>query len=130
ETELKTEGMKVDEQAMANMAGRLAHGLSKIMTGAFEELEHHIVGESRKISTPFGHQLDRLQATVSSLTQLQAKFEPLAEAVSEQRSASEAMSRKYEQVSTSVASLEEVSARHEKEIGALRSEATALRAEA
>src|ERR1700682_207908 len=44
------ERAKFDDQAMAHMAGRLADGLSKILTGAFEELERHVVGESRKIS--------------------------------------------------------------------------------
>jgi chromosome segregation ATPase len=114
---------------MANMAGRLADGLSKILTGAFEELERHIVGESRKISTSFEQQLGRLQASVDSLTQLQAKFEHLNVAVTDVRSASTAASQKYEQLSTSVTSLEESSARHEKEIVALRGEATSLRAE-
>ena len=50
------ERAKVDEQAMANMAGKLADGLSKILTGAFQELERHIIGESRKISSSFEQQ--------------------------------------------------------------------------
>jgi len=121
---------KVDEQAMANMAAKLADGLSKILTGAFEELERHIVGESRKISTSFDQQLDRLQATVSSLEQLQAKSEHLSDAVSELRSSATATSQKQDQFSTSMAALQETSARHDKEIGSLRGETTALRAEA
>ena len=124
------ERTKVDEQAMANMAAKLADGLSKILTGAFEELERHIVGESRKISTSFDQQLDRLQATVGSLEQLQAKFEHLSDAVSEVRSSAATSSQKLDQFSTSMAALEETSARHDKEIGALRGETTAVRTEA
>jgi chromosome segregation ATPase len=124
------EPAKVDEQAMANMAGKLADGLSKILTGAFQELERHIVGESRKISASIEQQLGRLQATVESFTQLQAKFEHLTETVSEQRSTGTSIVQKYEQISTNVTALEEVSARHEKEIGAIRTESTALRGEA
>jgi chromosome segregation ATPase len=121
---------KVDEQAMANMAGKLADGLSKILMGAFQELERHIVGESRKISTSIEEQLGRLQATVQSFTQLQAKFEQLTETVSEQRSTGTSIVQKFDKVSTSVAALEEVSTRHEKEIGAIRTESAAVRTEA
>jgi chromosome segregation ATPase len=124
------ERAKFDDQAMAQMAGRLADGLSKILTGAFEELERHVVGESRKISFSFGQQLDRLQATVDSLQQLPVRFEQVNDAVSQQRSAAEAIAQKYEQLSTGVTTLEGTSSRHEKEIGSLRVETTALRAEA
>jgi uncharacterized protein YukE len=124
------ERAKFDDQAMAQMAGRLADGLSKILTGAFEELERHVVGESRKISFSFGQQLDRLQATVDSLQQLPVRFEQVNDAVSQQRSAAEAIAQKYEQLSTGVTTLEGTSSRHEKEIGSLCVETTALRAEA
>lgn len=124
------ERTKVDEQAMANVAAKLADGLSKILTGAFEELERHIVGESRKISTSFDQQLDRLQTTVSSLEQLQAKFEHLSDAVSEVRSSAAASTQRLDQVSNRMAALEETSVRYEKEIGAVRGETTALRTEA
>src|SRR6266849_208962 len=96
------ERAKVDEQAMMNMAGKLADGLSKILLGAFQELERHIVGESRKISASIEQQLGRLQATVESFAQLQTKFEQLTAAVSEQRSAGASVVQKYEQISTSV----------------------------
>lgn len=121
---------RVDEQAMANMAGKLADGLSKILTGAFHELERHIIGESRKISTSLEQQLERLQATVESLTQLKVKFEQLTEAVTEQKSAGAAMGQKHDQVSAQVVALHELTARHETEMGALRGETTTLRAEA
>ena len=124
------ERTKVDEQTMAKMAAKLADGLSSILTGAFDELERHILGESRKISTSFEQQLDRLQATVGTLEQLQAKFKDLSDVVSEVRSTASASSQKQDQFSTSVAGLEATSARHDKEIGALRGETTALRTEA
>ena len=120
---------KVDEQAMANMAGKLADGLSKILTGAFQELERHIIGESRKISTSLEQQLERLQATVESLTQLKINFEQLTEAVALQKSASVAMGQKHDQVSSHVTALQEATARHETELGALRGETTTLRAD-
>jgi chromosome segregation ATPase len=121
---------KVDEQLMANMAGKLADGLSKILTGAFEELERHIVGESRKVSSSIELQVERLRATVESLGHLQVKLEHLTEAVSEQRSAGASIGQKYQQVSASVTAIEEVTGRHEKEIGAIRADTTALRGEA
>lgn len=114
---------KVDDQAMANMAGRLADGLSTILTGAFQELERHILGESRRISTSFEEQLQRLHTTVDSLTHLKATFDQLAQSVSEQRSAGAALSQQHEQLSGAVTSLQSVTARHETEIGALRGEA-------
>jgi chromosome segregation ATPase len=123
------ERARVDEQAMANMAGKLADGLSKILTGAFQELERHIIGESRKISTSLEQQLDRLQATVESLTQLKVKFEQLTEAVTEQKSAGAAMGQKHDQVSAQVSVLQEATARHETELVALRGETASLRTE-
>jgi chromosome segregation ATPase len=123
------ERAKVDEQAMASMAGKLADGLSKILTGAFQELERHIIGESRKISTSLEQQLDRLQATVESLTQLKVNFEQLTEAVALQKSAGAAMGQKHDQVFSQVTALQETTTRHETELGALRGETTTLRAE-
>ena len=118
-----------DEQAMANMAGKLADGLSKILTGAFQELERHIIGESHKISTSLEQQLHRLQATTDSLVQLKVKFEQLTEAVSEQKLASAAIALKQDQAVGKVTVLEENVARHETELSALRGETTTLRAE-
>jgi len=123
------ERAKVDEQAMAHMAGKLADGLSKILTGAFQELERHIIGESRKISTSLEQQLERLQATVDSLMQLKVVFEQLTETVTQQKAASAALGQKHDQVSAQVASLQETAARYETELGALRGETTTLRAE-
>jgi chromosome segregation ATPase len=120
---------RVDEQAMANMAGKLADGLSKILTGAFQEMERHIIGESHKISTSLEQQLNRLQTTTDSLVQLKVKFDQLTEAVSEQKLANAAVAQKQDQASGKVASIEETVARHETELGALRGEITTLRAE-
>jgi len=121
---------KLAEQAMANMAGKLADGLAKILIGAFQELERHLVGESRKVSSSIEEQLGRLQSTIESFTQLQLKFEHLTETVSEQRSAGASIAQNHELVTASVRALEEVSARHEKEMGAIRAESAALRGEA
>jgi len=113
---------KAEEQAMASMAGSLADGLSKILTGSFQELERYILGESRKISISFEEQLQRLHVTVDSLTRLKTTFDELAQTVSEQRSVGAALSQKHEQMSGAVTSLQSVTARHETEIGALRGE--------
>lgn len=123
------ERAKVDEQAIANMAGKLADGLSKILTGAFQELERHIIGESHKISASLEQQLHRLQATTDSLVQLKVKFEQLTEAVSEQKLANGAIALKQDQAVGKVTVLEENVARHETELSALRGETTTLRAE-
>jgi outer membrane murein-binding lipoprotein Lpp len=123
------ERMKLDEQAMANMAGKLADGLSKILTGAFQELERHFVGESRKINTSFEQQIERLQSSINSLAQFEIKFEHLTESVSQQGLAGTAMAQKYEQVAAAVATLGDTCGRHENEIGAIRGEATALKTE-
>jgi len=113
---------KIDEQFTAQIAGKLADGLAKILIGAFHELETHLVGESRKLSHSFQEQLERLQATVESLVQLQTKFEHLTEAISEQRSASVAITQKYDELVQTVTSLEQATSRHQSELGALRGE--------
>lgn len=120
---------KVDEQTMANIAGKLADGLSTALKGAFQELERHLVGESLKISTSFEQQIERLQSTVGGLSQLKVKFEQLTEAVSEERSAGAVVGQKHEQLSGVVTTLQEITSRHETEFGALRAETTALRGE-
>jgi len=123
------ERAKVDEQAMAHMAGKLADGLSKILTGAFQELERHIIGESRKISISLEQQLERLQATVDSLTQLKVVFEQLTETVAQQKLVGATLGQKHDQVSAQVIALQDTTARYETELGALRGETTTLRAE-
>jgi len=123
------ERLKVDEQAMANMAGKLADGLSKVLTGAFQELERHLVGESRKISTSFEQQIERLQSSVNGLTQFEVKLGHLTESVAQQGLAGTAMTQKYEQVAATIATLGETCGRHDNEIGAMRVEATALKTE-
>jgi uncharacterized phage infection (PIP) family protein YhgE len=123
------ERLKTDEQAMASMAGKLADGLSKTLTNAFQELERHFVGESRKIATSFEQQIERLQSSVNSLAQFEIKFDHLKESVAQQGAAGVAVAQKYEQVAATVATLGETCGRHDNEIGAVRGEATALKAE-
>jgi hypothetical protein len=120
---------KIDEQVMAGMAVKLADGMAKILTGAFQELERHIVGESRKLSSSFEQHLARLQASVENLTHLGTKFEQLTSAVSEQRAMGATISQQYDRVSASVTSIEEVIVRQEHQLGALRTETGALRNE-
>jgi chromosome segregation ATPase len=124
------EPTRVDEQAIVNMAGKLADGLSKILTGTFQELERHVIGESQKISTSLEQQLHRLQATIDSLVQLRVKFEQLTEAVSEQQVANAAIAQRQDQTSDKVTALEQNVSRHETELGTLRGETTTLTAEA
>jgi chromosome segregation ATPase len=121
---------KAEEQAIASMAGKLADGLAKILLGAFQELEIHIVGESRRLSTSFEQQLTRLHTAVESLGQLKVRFEHLAESVSEQQTSGLAIGQKYDQLSAAVTSLQDASTRHETEIGALRGETGSLREKA
>jgi chromosome segregation ATPase len=125
----RPERSKAEEQAIASMADKLANGLAKILLGAFQELEIHIVGESRRLSTSFEQQLTRLHTAVESLGQLKVRFEHLAESVSEQQTSGLAIGQKYDQLSAAVTSLQDASTRHETEIGALRSEASTLHGE-
>src|SRR5579872_2144025 len=120
---------RVDDQAMANVAGRLADGLSKILTGAFQELERHIIGESIKASTSLAQQLEKLRATVESLTLLRGQLEQLTQAVTDHKTTGTALGQKHDEVSTQVAALLETTARHQTELGALRGETGTLRTE-
>ena len=119
---------QVDEQITAQIAAKLADGLAKILIGAFHELEIHLVGESRKVAHSFQEQLERLQATVESLVQLQTRFAHLTEAVSEQRSTSVALGEKYNQLAQTVTSLEQTTSRHQSELAGLRGETKDLSA--
>lgn len=124
------EAGKVDEQAVVNVAVKLADGLAHILTGAFRELELHILGETRKLSTSFDQQLERLQTAVDGLGQLKSSFDQLALSVAEQKSATAAIGQKFEQAAATVTAVEATAARQDTELSALRTEATALRAEA
>src|SRR6185503_11822228 len=126
----RPERSKAEEQAIASMAGKLADGLAKILLGAFQELEIHIVGESRRLSASFEQQLTRLHTAVESLGQLRVRFEHLGELVSEQQSNGLAIGQKYDQLSATVTSLQDSSTRHETEIDALRGETGSLREKA
>jgi chromosome segregation ATPase len=126
----RLERSKAEEQAIASMAGKLADGLAKILLGAFQELEIHIVGESRRLSASFEQQLTRLHTAVESLGQLRVRFEHLGELVSEQQSNGLAIGQKYDQLSATVTSLQDSSTRHETEIEALRGETGSLREQA
>jgi chromosome segregation ATPase len=123
------ERSKAEEQAIAAMAGKLADGLAKILIGAFQELQLHIIGESRKLTGAFEAQIGRLHEAVESLGYLKQRFDHLTESVSEQKSNGLVLSQKYDQVAGNVTSLQESSTRHENEIGALRSETIGLRAD-
>jgi|SRR5579863_1129772 len=120
---------KMEEQVVVRVAVKLADGLARILSGAFQELERHVIGESRKLGVSFEQQLVRLQSTVDSLGQMQVRFDQVVESIAEQKSAVSAMGKMYDQLSGTVISLQEVSARHATELGTLRGEATALREE-
>ena len=103
----------IEELALAPLVDRVAYGLAKVLVVAVRELENHVASETRKVGDTVGRRLDTLQAS----------FQDLTEAVSEQRSKSLVVEEKCQQLTVATASLQESDARQEAGLAALRSEA-------
>ena len=112
-----------DEQVLAQLASDLAsgiaNGIAKTLAGSIQNLQKHLVGETRRLSSSVDQKFEKLQATVERLLPLNERIEQVAEAVSAQRSAGLAIEQKYEQLTTATASLQEGDAQHQTAITAL-----------
>jgi methyl-accepting chemotaxis protein len=89
-----TDVVPIDEDWASRLVADVADGIAKVMVGAIQKLERRVTGETRRFADAFSERLDQLRATVESL-------QPLA---------------------LTAASLQEANARHEAEIGGLRTE--------
>lgn len=107
------------ELALAPLVDKIAYGLARGLVVAMKELENHIANETRKVSDSVGRRLDTLQAS----------FQDLSGAVSEQRSVSLTVQEKCRELSAAAASLQEADARQVAELSAL-SDATRQRLDA
>jgi chromosome segregation ATPase len=101
------------EPALAPLVDKIAFGFARSLVAALKELENHIAAETRKVSDTVGLRLDALQAS----------FQELSGAVSEQRSIGIAVQEKCEALGEAVASLQQCDAQREAEITGLREEA-------
>jgi chromosome segregation ATPase len=105
--------------ALAPLVDKIAYGLARGLVVAMKELETHIASETRKVSDSVGRRLDTLQAS----------FQDLTGAVSEQRAMNLAVQDRCQQLEAATASLHESSTRHAEEISGLRGEAKEFSAE-
>ncbi len=112
-----------DEEAVARLVGNLASGMAQTLVAAIQDLDQHIAGENRRLSSSFRQQLSTLQSTVENLLPLKDRIEELTLAVSEQRSGWLSVQEKQERLSAATAALQEADASREKEIEAARAEA-------
>ncbi len=111
-----------EKEAMAELVSTLANDLAHCLVGAFENLQEHIVGESRKFNSAVQQQLERLQSTVDDVAQLRQPVQELVAAVAEQRKASAETSERFNQIAAAVTSLQQSDARVTTEMETLRSE--------
>ena len=100
------------ELALAPLVDKIAYGLARGLVVAMKELETHIASETRKVGDAVGRRFDTLQAS----------FQELSGAVSEQRSLTVSVQEKCQELSVAAASLQEADARQAAELTALRSE--------
>jgi methyl-accepting chemotaxis protein len=108
--------------ALASTIDKLAYGLACTLTMAVRDLEAHIAAEARKVGDALGQRLEVLQAGMEHLAVLKPKLDDLNQAIAEQRHAGLLVEEKCQQLTDLTASLQETDARHEAELGALRSE--------
>jgi len=111
-----------DKEVVAELVSTLANDLAQCLVGAFENLQEHIVGESRKFNSAVQQQLDRLQSTVDDVAQLRQPVQDLVAAVSEQRKSSIEANERFSQIAAAVTSLQQSDARVSTEMETLRSE--------
>lgn len=111
-----------EKEAMTELVSTLANDLAQCLVGAFENLQEHIVGESRKFNSAVQQQLERLQSTVDDVAQLRQPVQELVAAVAEQRKASAETSERFSQIAAAVSSLKQSDARVTAEMETLRGE--------
>ncbi len=111
-----------DKEVVAELVSTLANDLAQCLVGAFENLQEHIVGESRKFNSAVQQQLDRLQSTVDDVAQLRQPVQDLVAAVGEQRKSSIEANERFSQIAAAVTSLQQSDARVTTEMETLRSE--------
>jgi hypothetical protein len=102
----------VQELALAPLVDNVAYGLASVLVVAIRGLENHIASETRKVGDTVGRRLDTLQAG----------FQELTDAISEQRSMNLSVQDKCQQLAASAAFMQESQARQDVELTALRKE--------
>jgi len=105
-----------DELALAPLVDKIAYGFARGLVVALKELENHIASETRKVGDTVGRRLDTLQAS----------FQDLTEAVSEQRSLNLSVQNKCQDLAAVTTSLQESEARQDAELASLRNETSNL----
>jgi chromosome segregation ATPase len=105
--------------ALAPLVDKIAYGFARGLVVALKELENHIASETRKVGDSVGRRLDTLQAS----------FQDLTGAVSEQRAVSLAVQEQCHELALATASLRESDTRQGEELNALRTETKAASVE-
>jgi len=60
------------------LAADISAGLSKVFTGAIQELQRHILAETTNLTSTLGERLDKIQTSVDSLSPLDERLDGLA----------------------------------------------------
>lgn len=105
--------------ALAPLVDKIAYGLARGLVVAMKELETHIGNETRKVGDSVGRRLDTLQAS----------FQDLTGAMSEQRAINLAVQDQCQQLTAATTSLREADVRQTEELTVLRGETKALSAD-
>ena len=98
--------------ALAPLVDKIAYGFARGLVIALKELENHIASETRKVGESVGRRFDTLQAS----------FEDLTGAVSEQRAMSVAFQEQCQRLEAATVSLREADARQAEELTSVRGE--------
>jgi chromosome segregation ATPase len=104
------------EFALLPLVDKIAYGFASSLIVAMRELEKHIAGETQKVNDSVNRNLGALQAS----------FQELTEALSEQRSLNVAVQEKCLELEAITVTLRETDERQDSELNAIRSEAAAL----
>lgn len=105
----------VPQALAAKLVTDISSGLAKVLVNAIQDLERHLTGETRKLTSALNERLDKIQATVECLQPISQRLEGLVQA-------GQAAEAKYEELAAAAAILQEAGSRHEAEIGVLRSQ--------
>src|SRR6185369_17309674 len=95
-----------EELVLAPLVDRIAYTIASGLVVAMKELENHIANETRKVGDSVGRRLDSLQAS----------FDDLSAAVTEQKAINAAVQQRHDELAAAAEALKEADARQVAEV--------------
>jgi chromosome segregation ATPase len=119
-------GRSAESNEVGPLAADLANSLMRALEVAIRDLQKQKSAEITALSDSVRQHREKLDATISLLTDLRDRIEHLTAAVSEEKSVGRAAQERCEQLAVAVVALQEADARHDSALAALSRSAEEL----